>query len=242
LAQTDRLYLGDLLERNLNLYFTAGGRYYDPWLGKHLQPDAIGGPPTLPQAADRYQYAGNSPTGVGRVATAWGGGVLQTTLSAIPSESLESGLGMAISACARATGYLYVQANEALLGRAGYRSLFTRMSAPGRGRSAWYISRGVTPGARRTYRVLGTDEVIDLDVLEAAVRSRRWPVRYPLDEPFAALDDAAFKRWLRSPRGEFWSGFAIEMAFAVPELTEPWGNPYFNTEGVPEFRTSQKLW
>ncbi len=65
ITQTAHLYLGDLLERNLNLYYSADGRFYDPWLGKYLQPDVIGGPPLVPQAADRYQYAGNSPTGVG---------------------------------------------------------------------------------------------------------------------------------------------------------------------------------
>jgi RHS repeat-associated protein len=64
ITQTDTLYQGDTLERDLGIYFTADGRYYDPWLGKYLQPDPIGGPPLIPQAADRYQYAGNSPTGV----------------------------------------------------------------------------------------------------------------------------------------------------------------------------------
>jgi RHS repeat-associated protein len=63
ITQTDYLYQGDLLQRDLNLYITGDGRTYDPWLGKYLQPDPIGGPPLLPQAADRYQYAGNSPTG-----------------------------------------------------------------------------------------------------------------------------------------------------------------------------------
>jgi RHS repeat-associated protein len=74
IEQTDYLYQGDYLERELGIYFTADGRYYDPWLGKYLQPDPIGGPPLIPQAADRYQYAGNSPTGVGWIGTARNGG------------------------------------------------------------------------------------------------------------------------------------------------------------------------
>jgi hypothetical protein len=80
IPETDHLYQGDYLERELGIYFTAdarrgaSARYYDPWLGKWRflaalevarQPDPIGGPPLIPQAADRYQYAGNSPTGVG---------------------------------------------------------------------------------------------------------------------------------------------------------------------------------
>jgi RHS repeat-associated protein len=73
ITQTDTLYRGDLLQRDLNLYMTGDGRTYDPWLGKYLQPDPVGGPPLLPQAADRYQYAGNSPTGVGEAgqSSAW---------------------------------------------------------------------------------------------------------------------------------------------------------------------------
>ena len=145
---------------------------------------------------------------------------------------------MALSAYAnsiRLSGYLYVQANERLLARTGYQSLFTRMNRPGRGRSAWYVSRRVTRGGGRTYRVVGTDEVIDLAALESAVESNRWRVHYPLDEPFSALgvsalDDTAVKRSLRSAWGEFLSGWAIELAFAVPELAEPWQNAYFNTE------------
>ncbi|MCB8969125.1 MAG: hypothetical protein H6660_19785, partial [Ardenticatenaceae bacterium] len=31
-----------------------GGRWYDPALGRPLQPNAAGGPPTLPQALNRY--------------------------------------------------------------------------------------------------------------------------------------------------------------------------------------------
>jgi hypothetical protein len=71
IEQTDYLYQGDYLERELSIYFTVDGQYYDPWLGKWRflaalevarQPDPIGGPPLIPQAADRYQYAGNSPT------------------------------------------------------------------------------------------------------------------------------------------------------------------------------------
>jgi RHS repeat-associated protein len=73
IEQTDYLYQGDYLERELGIYFTADGRYYDPWLGKYLQPDPLGGPPLIPQAADRYQVAGNSPTGVGWIGTARNG-------------------------------------------------------------------------------------------------------------------------------------------------------------------------
>jgi len=96
IEQTDYLYQGDYLERQLGIYFTADGRYYDPWLGKYLQPDPIGGPPLIPQAADRYQYAGNSPTGVGWIGTARnGGGIDVLSPSAWASVVADVGLKVA---------------------------------------------------------------------------------------------------------------------------------------------------
>jgi RHS repeat-associated protein len=96
IPETDYLYQGDYLERELGLYFTGDGRYYDPWLGKYLQPDPMGGPPLLPQAADRYQYAGNSPTGVGWIGTARdGGGIDLLSPSAWASVAADVGLEVA---------------------------------------------------------------------------------------------------------------------------------------------------
>jgi hypothetical protein len=90
---------------------------------------------------------------------------------------------MALSAYVRASGVLFIQANERLLARAGYAGLFTRLNRPGRGYSTLYASRRIVAGAGQSYRVLGTDEVIDLDILKSSTRSPRWTVRYPLEEP-----------------------------------------------------------
>ena len=220
------------LDSRLGLVYHGDGRYYDPAIAHSLQPDPFGGVPHLPQTLNRYAVPTTGSV-VGQVMGGW-----NPFLSATGSEALETGAGMALGAYAnsiRLSSYLYVQANEALLGRASYQSLFTRMNRPGRGRSAWYVSRRVTRGGGRAYQVVGTAEVIDLSALESAVVSKRWPVRYPLDEPFStlgvpALDDTALKQWLRSGWGEFLSGWGMELVFAVPELVDPWQNPYFNTE------------
>jgi hypothetical protein len=137
---------------------------------------------------------------------------------------------MALSTYARACGVLFIRANEQLLARAGYADLVTRLNRPGRGYSALYTSRRVAPGSGQTYRVLGTDEVIDLDILKSSTRSTRWPVRYPLDEPFFSLNATGLKRLLRSPGGEFGVNFALNLALAIPDLVAPWQDPYFNTE------------
>lgn len=123
-----------------------------------------------------------------------------------------------------------MQANEQLLARAGYRGVFSRLNRPGRGYSALYVSRRVMPGAGQRYRVLGSaDEIIDLNVLKAAEKSRRWGVSYPLDDPFLALDDTVLKRLLRSGRGEFGANFALNLALSYFDLREPWQDPYFST-------------
>ncbi|MCB8923678.1 MAG: hypothetical protein H6662_18990 [Ardenticatenaceae bacterium] len=46
--------LPDLPDAATGLVHLGGGRWYDPALGRPLQPDAAGGPPTLPQALNRY--------------------------------------------------------------------------------------------------------------------------------------------------------------------------------------------
>ena len=49
----------------------GGGRWYDPALGRPLQPNGAGGPPLVPQALNRY-----AATGVGQP------GVAETTFNA----------------------------------------------------------------------------------------------------------------------------------------------------------------
>jgi hypothetical protein len=39
---------------NTGLVYLGDGRYYDPALGRPLQPNPAGGPPTVPQALNRY--------------------------------------------------------------------------------------------------------------------------------------------------------------------------------------------
>ncbi len=64
ITQTDYLYRGDLLQRELNLYITGDGRTYDPWLGKYLQPDPVSGTPQLPQTLWKGQTQAHPPRNV----------------------------------------------------------------------------------------------------------------------------------------------------------------------------------
>ncbi len=45
---------GIITDPDTGLVYLGEGRYYDPALGRRLQPDPAGGPPTVPQALNRY--------------------------------------------------------------------------------------------------------------------------------------------------------------------------------------------
>ncbi len=44
----------DVPDAATGLVHLGGGRWYDPTLDRPLQPNAAGGPPTVPQALNRY--------------------------------------------------------------------------------------------------------------------------------------------------------------------------------------------
>jgi hypothetical protein len=123
LDPTQAITQTDYLERELNIYFTADGRYYDPWLGKYLQPDAIGGPPLIPQAADRYQVAGNSPTGVGSSGDGinnpdlWWADIAVDGGAFVTGKVYDRLVRMAFSSYGQRIGRLQVLANQTLVNR-----------------------------------------------------------------------------------------------------------------------------
>ena len=57
---TDCLYTGKLFDTDTELYY-YGARYYDPELGRFIQPDTIVPYPSDPQSFNRYSYARNNP-------------------------------------------------------------------------------------------------------------------------------------------------------------------------------------
>jgi hypothetical protein len=64
---------GDVPDPDTGLVYLGDGRFYDPALGRPLQPNPVGGPPSVPQALNRY-----SPT-------PWGPpGVVEGALSSLP--------------------------------------------------------------------------------------------------------------------------------------------------------------
>jgi len=190
------------------------------------QPNPAGGPPTIPQALNRYAATAVGQPGVYQAADE---DLFVSLLGATGQNALSAGGGMALSAYAyNLTGELFIQANNQLLARAGYQHLFRRVLPPGRGNSAFYYTGLVKSAGNRTYQTLATDQLINLAHLEAQVASKRWPVRYPGGEAFEALDDNVTKQFLRTGSGEFLAGFGINLLLAGPDLAAPWQNPYFS--------------
>jgi RHS repeat-associated protein len=58
---TDRLFTGQRLDSSTGLYY-YNARYYDPHLGRFIQPDTLVPDPLNPQAWNRFGYCYNNPT------------------------------------------------------------------------------------------------------------------------------------------------------------------------------------
>lgn len=60
--QTDDRFTGQTWDAATGLYF-YGARYYDPALGRFVQPDSVVPRPFDPQSLNRYSYTSNNPVG-----------------------------------------------------------------------------------------------------------------------------------------------------------------------------------
>jgi hypothetical protein len=85
---------GSLPDPATNLVHLGNGRFYDPTLGRPLQPNPTGGPPTVPQALNRY-----AATSVGQP------GVMEATVTSLTGLSLATSFAKsaAFETLARAT-------------------------------------------------------------------------------------------------------------------------------------------
>ncbi|MFZ1396770.1 MAG: hypothetical protein WAS33_07730 [Candidatus Promineifilaceae bacterium] len=87
----------------------------------------------------------------------------------------------------------------------------------------------VSPIGNRRFGVKGSDLDIDLNLLESKVSTSQWGVSFPRGQAFSSVDDTVFKRFIGTEFGsELFTGTIIEVAFGIPELIEPWQNPYFS--------------
>jgi hypothetical protein len=91
---------GALADPATGLVHLGNGRFYDPSLGRPLQPNPVGGPPTVPQALNRYAATSLGPPGVGAATingidftspSAWLGLAANVSLAVAGQKAVQSG-------------------------------------------------------------------------------------------------------------------------------------------------------
>lgn len=198
------------------LVYLSGGRFYDPAVGRPLQPNPAVAPPSVPQALNRYA-ATSVGTGVVQGAQSnilynLGATALQSTIGSGIGKGLELGLkhvGQALD-----VGYLRVNPWRLYqLKNVGYRHLFTYH------RQGWYISEAVQPVGDDVLSVVGRQEQIALSRLRS-IRGLKWELDWPLS--------AKAGKWLRGLGGEFLAANAVELALALPQVNDIWNDPYYS--------------
>jgi hypothetical protein len=138
---------GDVPDPDTGLVYLGDGRWCDPALGRPLQPDPAGGPPTVPQALNRYNATSWGPPGVAEgtgshlhplLVTA-GKGALKTTISATAGRRLvtiaESQLPFVVTHRSAGTRLMLIMSRSAR-----YRSFATGAASPFE--EGWVAMRG----------------------------------------------------------------------------------------------------
>jgi hypothetical protein len=128
---------GDVPDPDTGLVYLDDGRFYDPALGRPLQPNPVGGPPALPQALNRYAATPWGPPGVAEgtgshlhpLLVTVGKGALKTTISATAGRRVvtiaESQLAFVVTHRSAGTRLMLIMSRSAR-----YRSFATGAASP----------------------------------------------------------------------------------------------------------------
>jgi len=92
--QVSNRYTGQELDEETGLYY-YGSRYYDPALGRFIQPDTIVPDPGNSQALNRYTYVNNNPL---KYTDPTGHFVVELIVGIVIAAALGAGVGAAVSA------------------------------------------------------------------------------------------------------------------------------------------------
>jgi hypothetical protein len=173
----------------------------------------------VPQSLNRYAAGAAGVGGSGEAAGQNAlSGLAATAAQSIMGGGLGKGLELGIKQAGQALDVGRLRVNPwrlYQLEEAGYRHLFSYH------RQGWYISQTVQPVGDDVLGVVGSSERIALSRLRA-IRGLDAQLDWPLS--------ARAGRWLRGPGGELLAAGIVELAFAYPDLAEPWSNPYLSNE------------
>ena len=231
--------LPDLPDAATGLVHLGDGRWYDPALGRPLQPNAAGGPPTLPQALNRYAATPLGQPGVAGTAassamlgfaTSVAKNATSNALSYAVAETLGNTFAEEVVTSVQRIGKVHITANNALLNRAGVSQFFTRTG--GSSRAIEYASTEVLERGSGRYSVLTNGTVIDLAEITSHGKPG-WPLSYG-DEPFELLREVSERGIVVKTVNTFFRDFAwnagitaaIETPFFINNvLSDPYLTP-----------------
>jgi RHS repeat-associated protein len=100
IPETDYLHTGHLLDRNTNLYYYGGGRYYDPALAHFTTPSQYSDAPFNPQALNRYGFRLGNPLRYAQVGERYlfDRGAGTAVADVLPPDTFTAGFGRVVSA------------------------------------------------------------------------------------------------------------------------------------------------
>jgi hypothetical protein len=216
-------------------------------LGRPLQPNPAGGPPTVPQALNRYAATPLGQPGVAEGTTSLP--ALGYALS-IAKNAAAGALGYAVGEALGPDAYeiitvlrigrLQLSATNRLLQGSGVLDLFTKVKGTGgRGKSAEYISGLVRETGEDVFKVAegpNTGRIINLWEMRAQ-QSNRWLVKYGPEGPFEVTGySSTVERVFLST---FWRDFGWNAGIAIAVET-----PFFvgNVLNDPYLTSQQKIY
>ncbi len=229
---------GNVTDPATGLVHLGNGRWYNPALGRPLQPNPMGGPPAVPQALNRYAATSLGQPGVAASVSSLSGlGFATSVIKNATGGVLSYAIGETISSGSTATvariGRISLEANRAALKGAGLTDMFNKTGGGGVGKSTIFESRLVREAGDNLFEVIGDAQghVIDLGKLEA-----RSTTRWPIKGTFIADDMPTRNLWLS---GTIWRSAAWGTAIGIAIET-----PFFVSNVLPDpyLTTQQKAW
>jgi hypothetical protein len=219
----------DVPDAATGLVHLGGGRWYDPALGRPLQPNPAGGPPTVPQALNRYAATPVGQPGVYQAAASTSSFGLWAQQQAIKVPTglaagkylFEPRWGEALSWVAKETGWLRVsiQAEKRLISESLQHLDLISREAPGLGRRV----RGLFQDGWRTalsdaYHVEHRIGRVHQSVYESMNDVSRMYTNVLERETVDAFEMSG-----KAIASDLFFGIGLDVAF---QIGEDWDNPY----------------
>jgi hypothetical protein len=229
---------GSVADPTTGLVHLGGGRWYDPSMGRPLQPNPVGGPPMVPQALNRYAATGLGQPGVAEAAMSNAFNWTPHAIGFVKSLSVELAGQMSIQT-GRYTAQAIIEvtaSRTALKGKAFGRSFTASVFASAKDGRKFYRRLGfftITSESRKGLQT-SADEII-ATLVEQLPSRQPWAARVALKE-LNFIGKPIFRRlgavrWFK--QFKFLAGPGLDFGIsAYFQYLEDKGNPYLTPTQV----------